>query len=180
MSDPLETAPPSLSLQEVERISKRVFGRGGRVEALDSERDQNFRLRSTDGESFLLKISNPADDVAAIEMQTEAMLHIKRQAPVLPVMQPLPAMDGSLISGVSAGVDQRLLVRLFSFLPGRMVASADLNHGAIQDFGAMVARMGLALRGFFHPAAGRDLLWNPAQTPRLRPLAASIEDEGTR
>jgi 4-aminobutyrate aminotransferase-like enzyme/Ser/Thr protein kinase RdoA (MazF antagonist) len=179
-ADPLETAPPSLSLEEVERISERVFGRGGRVEALDSERDQNFRLRSTDGESFLLKISNPADDVAAIEMQTEAMLHIKRQAPVLPVMQPLPAMDGSLISGVQAEVDQRLLVRLFSFLPGRMLASADLNHGAIQDFGAMVARMGLALRGFFHPAAGYKILWDLKNTSELRPMLNAVADPSQR
>jgi 4-aminobutyrate aminotransferase-like enzyme/Ser/Thr protein kinase RdoA (MazF antagonist) len=179
-ADPLETAPPSLSLEEVEGISKRVFGRGGRVEALDSERDQNFRLRSMDGRSFLLKISNPADDLAAIEMQTEAMLHIKRQAPDLPVMQPLQAIDGCLISEVHAGDDQRLLVRLFSFLPGGMLATADLNDLAIQDFGAMVARMGLALRGFFHPAAGYKILWDLKNTSDLRPMLNAVADHSQR
>jgi hypothetical protein len=36
------------------------------------------------------------------------------------------------------------------------------------------------LHGFFHPAAGRDLLWNPGQAARLRPLVASIPDAGRR
>src|SRR5437660_483065 len=37
------------------------------------------------------------------------------------------------------------------------------------------ARLNLALRSFFHPAAGRELLWNLEHTPKLRPLLDSID-----
>ena len=64
-------------------------------------------------------------------------------------------------------------------MPGRSGAR-DLDDDAVFDFAATNARLTLALRGFFHPAAGRDLLWNPGQAARLRPLVASIREAGRR
>ena len=64
-------------------------------------------------------------------------------------------------------------------MPGRSGAR-DLDDDAVRDFAATNARLTLALRGFFHPAAGRDLLWNPGQAARLRPLVASIPEAGRR
>ena len=43
----------------------------------------------------------------------------------------------------------------------------------------MHARLCLALRSFFHPAAGRELLWNLRATPRLRPLLDGDRGSGT-
>src|ERR671939_339954 len=71
--DPLETRPPSFSLEDAASIAKTVFGVEGELSFLDSERDQNLRISSVGGQSFVLKISNSADDLAAIEMQTLAM-----------------------------------------------------------------------------------------------------------
>ena len=50
---------------------------------MDSERDQNLRIACDDGRVFVLKISNAADGLATVDMQTRAMLHIARQDPGL-------------------------------------------------------------------------------------------------
>jgi len=50
----------------------------------------------------------------------------------------------------------------------------DLSH--VREIAAVHARLCLALRSFFHPAAGRELLWNLRATPRLRPLLDAIAD----
>jgi 4-aminobutyrate aminotransferase-like enzyme/Ser/Thr protein kinase RdoA (MazF antagonist) len=174
--DPLTTAPPSFSFEEAAAISQRIFGPTGAISSLDSERDQNFRLTTDDGRSYVLKISNSADDVGAIEMQTMAMLHIASQDPELPVMQPLPCMNGAYYGTVDGANGQSHFVRLFTFLPGRMVEATELDLDAMHGFGSMVARMGLALRGYFHPAGGYRILWDLKHTPEVRSFLTAVSD----
>src|SRR5215469_11420733 len=93
--DPLETTPPAFGDEAVRRILRDRFG----VEAtsltpLAGERDQNFRVDTADGRRLLFKISNPADGLSTIEMQTAALRHIERVDPGLPVMRPLPDVVG--------------------------------------------------------------------------------------
>src|SRR5437763_4115415 len=92
---PLETAPPELSPEAATDIARRVFGVTGATARLDSERDLNFRIATQEGEGFVLKVSNPSDDPHVLDMQTRAMLHIGRQDPDLPVMQPVETLAGA-------------------------------------------------------------------------------------
>jgi 4-aminobutyrate aminotransferase-like enzyme/Ser/Thr protein kinase RdoA (MazF antagonist) len=173
--DPLDTPPPAFLAQEASALAERLFGVAGRATPLDSERDQNFRIATAE-RMCVLKISNVADDRLTVEMQTEAMLHIARVDPSLPVMQPLPARAGGYIATVEGADEGTYLVRLFTFLPGRTAAPAELDAVALGGFGATVARMGLALRGFFHPAGGYKILWDLRHTPELRAMLTAIDD----
>src|SRR5262249_2028871 len=56
----------------------------------------------------------------------------------------------------------------------------ELSDRAVYDYGATHARMNLALRSFFHRAAGGELLWDLAHAASLRPLTASISDGNRR
>ena len=177
-ADPLTTPPPALSQTDAEDVARVAFGLDGTASPLDSERDQNFRIVTSES-SFLLKVSNRADDPSALEMQTEVALHIARRDPALPVMQPLPALDGGHSTKVeSAGREH--VVRLFAFLPGTMVTATELDGAALYDFGSIVARMGQVLRSFFHPAAGYKILWDLKYTPDLRRLLPSEPDRERR
>jgi 4-aminobutyrate aminotransferase-like enzyme/Ser/Thr protein kinase RdoA (MazF antagonist) len=174
--DPLRTPPPSVGAEEVHSIAERVFGKRGSLSRLRSERDQNFRIDAEDGRGYVLKISNPADDRAVIEMQTAAIAHIARVDPELPVMRIVATRDGAPYADLVGPEGDPLLIRMFRLLPGRMARSSELDYHALQGFGAIVARMGLALRSFFHPAAGYDILWDLKQTPRLRSILDAVSD----
>jgi Ser/Thr protein kinase RdoA (MazF antagonist) len=177
-ADPLTTPPRALSPADAEEVARSAFEVDGIASPLDSERDQNFKIVAQES-SFLLKVSNRADGLAALEMQTEAALHVARHDPTLPIMQPLPARDGKYLAKVeSAGHEHA--VRLFTFLPGSMVAATELDGAALHHFGAVVARMGRSLRGFFHPAAGYRILWDLKNTSDLRRLSATELDRKRR
>jgi 4-aminobutyrate aminotransferase-like enzyme/Ser/Thr protein kinase RdoA (MazF antagonist) len=163
----LETTPPRFSPEEVAAIAAELFGLRGEAVDLGSERDQTFLIE--DGHSGgILKISNVGEDPAVLDLEEKALLHIERVDPELPIARQVG----------SATYDGHF-VRLFERRTGRSGAR-DLDDDAVFAFAAMNARLTLALRGFFHPSAGRDLLWNPGQAARLRPLVASIPEAGRR
>ena len=68
---------------------------------------------------------------------------------------------------------------MFERCDGRK-AGPDLDDAAVWEIAAVHARLCLALRSFFHPAAGRELLWNLRSAPRLRPLLDEIADPARR
>ncbi len=178
--DTLEAPPPSLSMPEAERIARELFDVTGLIEPLDSERDQNVRITTTDGAGFVLKISNPAEDPAFIDLQTQAMLHVAHTDPSLPVMRVVPTTAGAYHAPVTASDGRSHLVRLVTLMPGRTIEPRDLDLPAVWHFGVVSARLGRALQGFFHPAAGHPLLWNVKFALDLRPLVAHLEDPARR
>jgi|SRR5579884_733802 len=172
-ADVLESPPPRFSTDEAAEIAAEAFGIRGTASDLGSERDQTFLI--DDGAAgAVLKISNTGEDPAVLDLETEAVLHVRRVDPELPVAQPLAGERGYVQTVV--GPDGPHLVRLFERLRGDGALGADLDDGALRDYAATHARLTLALRGFFHPAAGRRLLWDPAHTSSLRPLLGSIDD----
>jgi 4-aminobutyrate aminotransferase-like enzyme/Ser/Thr protein kinase RdoA (MazF antagonist) len=163
----LETSPPRFTPEEVAAIAVKLFDLRGEPRDLGSERDQTFLIEDGDA-GGILKISNTGEDPAVLDLEAKALDHIAHVDPELPIARQRD-------SGTSGGH----LVRLFERMPGTS-GGPGLADDAVRAFTAMHARLNLALRGFFHPAAGRDLLWNPGQAARLRPLAASIPNAGRR
>jgi 4-aminobutyrate aminotransferase-like enzyme/Ser/Thr protein kinase RdoA (MazF antagonist) len=164
VSSVLDSAPPRFSPEEAARIAADMFGIHGSAEALGSERDQAFLL-----ESGVLKISNPSEDESALELEEAAIAHVAALDPELPVARPLApraTFDGHQ-------------VRLFERLHG-LKGGPELADAAVRGVAEVHARLCLGLRSFFHPAAGRELLWNLHATPRLRPLVEEIDDPGRR
>jgi 4-aminobutyrate aminotransferase-like enzyme len=175
--DPLESTPPAFDLGTARQILRDGFGvQPSSLTALDGERDQNFRADTADGRRFLFKISNPADGLPIMELQAAALRHIELVDPGLPVMRPLPAAAGEPWVEVPGPDGRMYAARLFTFLPGRVIPNAALTTEAIWFFGQTTARLGRALRGFFHPAADYEILWDITRAPKLRPLLAHISD----
>ena len=76
--DPLESTPPAVGEEAARQILRVSFGvEAVSLKPLAGERDQNFRVDTADGQRFLLKISNPADDGPILAMQCAALRHIE-------------------------------------------------------------------------------------------------------
>jgi 4-aminobutyrate aminotransferase-like enzyme/Ser/Thr protein kinase RdoA (MazF antagonist) len=168
----LETTPPRFTPEEAAGIASEVFGLEGTARDLGSERDQTFLIENG-GEGAILKISNSGEDAAVLDLEREAIHHVARVDPELPLARPRgerATLDGP---------DGRHHVRLFEHLHGH-TGGPELPDRAVYDYAATHARLNLALHSFFHPAAGRELLWDVARTPELRPLLPSIDDPHRR
>jgi 4-aminobutyrate aminotransferase-like enzyme len=70
-------------------------------------------------------------------------------------------------------------VRLFERLHG-CSGGPDLSDAAVRAYGTTHARLNLALRSFFHPGSGRELLWDLSHASKLRSFSEAIEDLGRR
>ena len=179
--DPLASTPPAFDFEAIKRILRDRFGvEASSLAPLAGERDQNLRVDTADGRRLLFKISNPADGLSTVEMQAAALRHIERVDPGLPVMRVVPDTVGESWAEVRGPDGRTYPVRLFTFLPGRVTANTALTTQAIRSFGQTTARLGRALRGFFHPAADYEILWDLTHAAKLRVLLNHVSDAGRR
>jgi 4-aminobutyrate aminotransferase-like enzyme/Ser/Thr protein kinase RdoA (MazF antagonist) len=165
----------------VARIAAELFGLDGTAANLGSERDQTFLVEGPAG-AGVVKLSNLGEDPATLDLETEAILHISRVDPELPVALPhvvSSAAGAAAYRTTAKGPDGTHFVRLFERLHGRD-GGPELSDAAVRDYGATHARLNLALRSFFHRGSGRELLWDLAHAAKLRPLTESIEDRSRR
>lgn len=174
--NPLAEAPPALDPVDAGALLQFHWGIGGEVRPLKSERDYNVKVGSADGPGWVLKLQNPGDDPAVVDFQEKALAHVARVDPTLPVMRPVADRNGRTVVPVDLPDGRRTLARVFTWLAGHHTDGAALDTSAAHEWGATAARLGRALRGFFHPRADYEILWDIRHAPRLRAGLARIED----
>lgn len=182
----LTAAPPAFTGEEAAALAHDLFGVDGSAVSVDSERDQTFLI---DGERpAVVKISNVAEDPARLDMEALAAQRVAQIDPEIPVALPWrvpgtphPPDNPAAFRATTQGPDGSHHVRMYDRLPGRAwVSGAGLTDEAIRDWGTMAARVGRALRGFWHPSASRVMLWDVQHALRLRPMLGSVGDPEIR
>jgi Ser/Thr protein kinase RdoA (MazF antagonist) len=176
--DVLESRPAAISAAEAEDLARTLYGLEVQARPLTSERDQNFRLRMADGAQYVLKITNAAEESAVSEMQALAFMHVAAADEGLPTPRLILARGGKLM-GVHHAAEGDRSVRLLTFLDGVLLYQAPPSAAQRRSLGAAHARLGLALRGFCHPAQDHVLLWDLKQAAGLRKLLPHV-GEATR
>ena len=181
----LTADPPRFDDTRVPALARETFGFEGEVERrFESERDQNFLLRAPGGDARIFKISNVGERPDVLDMEVRAALHALRVDPSLPIAAPFsterdPASYVASVRDEERGTTH--MVRMSAFMPGRgSTDGIDLDHAALWAYGETLARLGRAMRGFFHPAADRVLLWNVEHCLALRPMTPAIADPERR
>jgi 4-aminobutyrate aminotransferase-like enzyme/Ser/Thr protein kinase RdoA (MazF antagonist) len=178
--DVLQAPPPRFDPEEAATIAADVFGVRGTATPLVSERDQNFRIVAEDGTGWVLKLSNSGEREGVVEMEVGVVRHAAAVDASLPVALPRATRDGTPWGVVPGAGGARHFVRLLPVVPGRHGAAVELSLEAIRDFGAVSARLGRATRGYFHPAAGRPILWDVRHLATLRPHLPLVGDGDRR
>lgn len=167
---------PRLTAEEAGALARDHFGLTGTLAPLTSERDQNFRLTTAEGLTYVLKIANAAEPAEVTNFQTEALAHVARTAPELPVPRVVAARDGRAEIALPSGS----IVRVLTWVEGNPLHLAPRSQVLRRSVGAMAARLTRALEGFRHPADGHELIWDIRNAARLRPLLSSVGDPALR
>lgn len=136
-----------------------------RLERLDTERDDSFRVETAAGETVLLKVAHPDDDPEVIAMQLAAMRHVV--AAGLPVQRVLAGPVA--MAGASGG----RVARLLSWLPGTLAREHAPTAEQLVAAGRMLGRLSGALADFGHPGASRTLAWDLQHVGSLPPTEAT-------
>ena len=175
----LDTTAPLASLAQAEMLVHARYGLSCRAEPLSSERDQHFRIVAADGRTYVFRIANAAEDPATTSLQTAALIHIAQHDQDLPTPRVVTAASGE--ADVSVQLNGSVhLARLLTYVEGVPFHQLALLPNHRRRLGATLARLGLALRGFSHPAADHFLLWDLKQAAGLRTHVEAIADPACR
>jgi hydroxylysine kinase len=176
----LSADKPAVTADMARSLAEANFGVKGDVSVLTAERDANFIVTLPEGSRMLLKITNDREDRGVTGMQTAAMMHLAAVAPDLPVQRIFAARDGSPYVEIEGLDGHRHVMRLISFIEGAMLHKARPTPILYPEIGRALARITLALRGFFHPSAGHVLQWDIKHGHRLWSLLPCIENRSAR
>ena len=180
----LTTTPPALPHHVVSAFLREHYGLAGTLTALDSERDQNFRLDEEGGgdstnRRWVVKVANAAEELPALELQAAIFRHVEEVDPALAVPRIRLTSAGDPLATCEAG-GTRHFVRVVGWLDGTPFASATGARAALPALGAALGRLGAALRGFAHPGAIRQFDWDLACAARSRARLHFVADPARR
>src|SRR5579862_892664 len=117
--DPLAEPRPSFTNEGAATVLSHLYGVSGALSPLHGERDLNFKVDAADGRRLVLKLHNPVDSAAVVEMRTLAIAHARRVDPSLPLPEVVPTVAGAAAEPVTAPDGRVSEVQLFTFLEGR-------------------------------------------------------------
>ncbi len=180
-SGSLNEPAPDCSIDFTREFLRRCYGIDGEPRQLACERDQIFAVSGRDGEKYVLRFTNPAEDPAVTNFQTAALHHLNVVDPGLPVPRLIPDLERNSEVELRLADGRPCIARMISFLPGIPLASAAHRNPQVRACMAeSIARLGRAFRGFSHPAADHELLWDIKHIARLRAYLDYIRDDETR
>lgn len=176
-ADRLDEPRPRFTLKECAELLESLYGLCGDLQVLHGERDLNFKVEAYDGPRYVLKVHNPSDGLDVIEMRNGALSHIRAVDPELPVPEVIVTRNGALTTAASGPDGRTSQVQLLSFLGGRHAGRDELDADALYAWGQSVARLGRALRGYFHPAASYSIQWDVRRTNMIRDRLDLLEGD---
>jgi 4-aminobutyrate aminotransferase-like enzyme/Ser/Thr protein kinase RdoA (MazF antagonist) len=176
---------PKLTAADASEIARELYGIDALATVLPSERDQNFLLGPSKlgpyaSSSFVLKISNAADDRALLDAQAAAAAHLAARGAAS--FHIVPTTGGEALAVLPPRFGGRHFVRLVTWLPGVTMASVPQHSPALfGDLGRHLGEIDRALGTFDHPALHRDFYWDLAKGLSIvRERMALVQDESLK
>lgn len=169
--------PPDLPSALLADYVLEAYGLSGTWTRLEGERDQNFRLTQADGAGVVFKICQPEEGEGILDCQAAALEHIALCDHSLPVPRLRRTLAGESLGRLThQGIAYPVMV--LSWLEGNVLGEAPLAPNALYELGRLLARLGLALRGFVNGApAERDLVWDTRHVLKLAPHVRHLPEE---
>ena len=172
------SAPPAATVGAVAGAVEQQFGLSGEYLPLVSERDQNFHLKSADGQQFVVKVTNATEAPIVSDFHVQMLLYLQRTSAV-GTPQVRFTTDGRPCGDITAD-GRACRLRVVSYLEGSPLAQAALDDVLVHEFGRQLAELGRGLRGFSHAGDEPPLLWDLQRVAELRPLHQHIDDQRGR
>ena len=169
----ISTQPPQLSDSEVQEIIQNIYGIKAAVLTLDSERDQNFHLKGDDGNEYVLKISNPKEDLDLIKLQSASLKHIHAFDQSLNVPVLIESIEGKVVNHIDENI-----VRVQSFIKGIFIKDVENpSPKLLNEFGEFLGKLDIAFKEFDYPELKRDWVWDVRNIGFLKTHLIYIENQ---
>lgn len=146
---------------------------------VSGERDSNFSGMALLGGAptrLLFKASHPDEPALVTDYQTQALLHLQRHAPDLPVQRLQPTASGEPAVTATAPDGRPRVLRLLHWLHGLPMPQAPRSDALRASVAGLLARLDTALAGLQHPAAALQLPWDIQRADSVASLVDGMAD----
>lgn len=172
---------PNFTEQDACSITEEQYGLQVSARQLPGERDQNFYLKASNEKEFVLKIAYGAEDRDLLELQNKVMRLLERGAPGLSIPGVCTTKSKKSITTVSGNNGVSYLVRLLTYVPGKLLAHVKPHTPELlHSLGHVLGTIDTSLLEFDHPAAHRTLKWDLAHAGWIREYTQYIEQPARR
>ena len=149
--------------EKVSEIAFMLFNIKAFVSQLPGDTDENFMLKTANGEKYILKISQPKEDLGYLDFQNEILKHIATKKTDLSLPNIIANTEGEFLSTITSKEGEKRKVRLLSWIEGRLWAKVNPKNETLRaSLGEQSGKLTLALQDFDHPKAHREFNWNLA------------------
>ena len=156
------------------------YGILGALKRFETEKDDTFRVITTDRQKFVLKIANSGETFDEIDFQHRLLYHVETRDPTLPIPRIIKTRDGRDIFQIT-DVDGALrYVWLLSFIDGTPLCETQSNARERVKIGKMLARMRHGTEGFSHAHEDRYYAWDVQNLLTLEHLLDEVDNPERR
>jgi hydroxylysine kinase len=149
------------------------------LDAVSGERDSNFSgtaVLAGAPTKLLFKASHPDEPALVTDYQTQALLHLARHAPALPVQRLQPAANGQVAITALAPDGRPRVLRLLHWLHGLPMPQAPRTAALRASVAGLLAQLDQALASLQHPAAALQLPWDIQRAHSVASLVEQMPD----
>jgi 4-aminobutyrate aminotransferase-like enzyme/Ser/Thr protein kinase RdoA (MazF antagonist) len=154
-----------ISVSEAEKIAVDHYGITGKATKLPGYDDENFKLLSTTGDSFILKISKPEVDAKYLNFQNEILIHVASKSLECQSPRVIYNINNEFSDTSISAVGEKRDVRLLSWVQGRLWAHVNPKTESLRfDLGEQAGKVTVALKDFSNEVAQRSSNWDLADS----------------
>lgn len=161
---PIVMATP-ISSEKASSLVKQLFGITSEATQLPGEIDLNFRITSEANTAYILKISPANTSHTYIDFQLKISEHLEAFEDVINAPKLIRNKDGKPISTLTSATGETQLLRLLTWIPGRLWSQVNPQLDSLRySLGQQAGKVTKALSTFHHPEAHCNFQWDIAQS----------------
>lgn len=165
-----------LELDLVQALVEESFGIAAQAARLTGDRDENFRMDTKDGPSYVFKVLPAEESAATADLLPAVLRHLENVAVDLPVPRVIHTRGGRNQIRFNDASGALRVATLCTFLPGHVLLGATRSSGQRRSCGKLLARLASALRTFDHAGCRREVVWDIAHVPKLASLIPKVPE----
>jgi len=154
-----------IAIPQAEEILFDLYNIQGTASVLPGEVDFNFRIKTSNSEGYILKISRPNEDDNYLDFQQQLLQHVEANGTQLIAPKVVKDKNKNATSTITDSFGNERKVRLLTWVSGRVWSSVNPQLDSLRfSLGTQCGLLTQALQGFTHAEAQRDFVWDVAQS----------------
>ncbi len=160
----MNSSSKKITIELAEKLLLEHYNSIGSASKLPGEVDHNFKIVTTENNSYILKISHENEALDNLDFQQKLLQYARDANPEICIPKIILDVKGQAITSFVHSDGTQRYLRLLTWIPGRLWSEANPQLDELRfGLGQLCGQLTKSLKGFEHPKANRIFDWDLAQ-----------------